>query len=85
MSSANCHLGIGQCTDPEVFHFRLVSFGSESLNPNKSVVINMADINRHTKNFRYVVLGDRHSASVCFCIVSTLDLNELSLPFLIIK
>ena len=59
------HLGIGQRAVPVVLPLRLVPLGSESVNPDKSV-INMAEIIRNTENFRNLVLGDRHSESFCF-------------------
>ena len=72
------HLGIGQRAVPVVLPLRLVPLGSESINLDKSVV-NMAEIIRHTENFRNFVLGDRHSERVCFWFVVIPNLQKLSL------
>lgn len=69
---------IGQRAVPVVLPLRLVPLGSESINLDESVV-NMAEIIRHTENFRNFVLGDRHSERVCFWFVVIPKLQKLSL------
>ncbi|MCI7357173.1 MAG: hypothetical protein MSK40_05645, partial [Parabacteroides sp.] len=60
--------------------FRLVPLGSESVNLDKSV-INVAEVIRHTENFRNFVSGDRHSESVCNRLFALTNLQKLSLFF----
>ena len=69
---------IGQRAVPVVLPLRLVPLGSESINLDESVV-NMAEIIRHTENFRNFVLGDRHSERVCFWFVVIPKLQKLLL------
>jgi len=72
------YLSIGQHSLPMVLPLRLVPLGCESVNLDKSV-INMAEVIRHTENFRNFVLGDRHSESVCVWFVVIPNLQKLSL------
>ena len=72
------HFSIGQRSFPMVLPLRLVPLGRESVNLDKSV-INMAEIIRHTENFRNFVFGDRHSESVCFWLFRNPNLQKLSL------
>ena len=69
---------IGQRAVPVVLPLRLVPLWRESVNLDKSV-INLAEIIRHTDNFRNFVLGDRHSERVCFWFVVIPNLQKLSL------
>lgn len=46
------HFSIGQCSLPMILPLRLVPFGRESVNLDKSV-INLAEIIHYTENFRY--------------------------------
>ena len=72
------HLSIRQYSFPMVLPLRLVPFGRESVNLDKSV-INMAEVIRHTENFRNFVLSDRHSESVCIWFFAIPNLQKLSL------
>lgn len=72
------HLGVGQPAVTVVLPFRLVPLGSESVNLDKSV-INVAEVIRHTENFRNFVSGDRHSESVCNSLFALTNLQKLSL------
>lgn len=74
------HLGIGQRAVTVVLPFRLVPLGSESVNLDKSG-INVAEVIRHTENFRNFVSGDRHSESVCNSLFVLTNLQKLSLFF----
>lgn len=72
------HLVVGQPAVTVVLPFRLVPLGSESVNLDKSV-INVAEVIRHTENFRNFVSGDRHSESVCNSLFALTNLQKLSL------
>ena len=72
------HLGIGQRAVTVVLPFRLVPLWSKSVNLDKSV-INVAEVIRHTENFRNFVSGDRHSESVCNSLFALTNLQKLSL------
>ena len=62
------HFGIGHRAVSMVSPFLLITDGGKPVNLDKSV-INLAEIIRHTENFRNFVFGDRHSESVCTLFV----------------
>lgn len=74
-SKKNCLIGSSLIIIPEVLPLRLIPFGSKSVNLDKSVV-NMAEIINLTENICKVVLGDRHSESVCFWFAAIPNLQS---------
>lgn len=72
------HLGIGQGVVPMVLPLGLVPDGSKAVDLDKSV-INVAEVIRHTENFRNFVFSDRHSESLCAWFAAIPNLQKLSL------
>ena len=74
------HLGVGQSAVPMIPPLRLVPLGGKSVNLDKSVIY-LAEVIRHTENFRNFVIADRHSESLCFwvCFFVIPNLQKLSL------
>ena len=72
------HLGIGQFAVPMIFPLGPVTYGSESVCIDKSVIY-PAEVICHTENFCNFVSVNRHSESFCVCIFVFSNLQKFSL------
>ena len=73
------YLGIGQRSLPVMLPLPIGPTGDETVDLDESV-INLAEVIRHTENFRNFVLDTRHSESVCFLsLFLFFNLQKLSL------